>query len=60
MKTDIRKIVNNPRWVVVITCQGQPHFYQYKNVIGACIGLIKNYLLKKKYGTMNFLLRQVK
>lgn len=55
----IRKVVKNPKWKVVVTCQGQPFDYQYKNVFSACVGLIKHYFKKRKYGTMNFSIRQV-
>ena len=55
----VKRKIDNPKWKVVITCQGQPFDYFYKTVMGACIGLIINYLLKKKYGTMNFAIKQV-
>ena len=55
----VKRKVNNPKWKVVITCQGQPMDYQYKTIMGACVGLLRNYFAKKKYGTMNFAIKQV-
>lgn len=49
---------SNPHWVMVICCQGQPFDYYYNNVFGACLGLIHNYFTKRKYGTMNFSIKQ--
>lgn len=50
---------NNPKFEVIVCCQGQPFYYQYHTLIGAMFGYAKNYLKKKKYGTMNFSLKQV-
>ena len=50
---------NNPKFEVIVCCQGQPFYYQYHTLIGALFGYAKNYLKKKKYGTMNFSLKQV-
>ena len=46
------------RFVVVVTCQGQPFYYKYRNLVSALIGYAKQYLQKNRYGTMNFVLRQ--
>ena len=45
-------------FVVVVTCQGHPFEYKYRNLLSALIGYAKHYLTKKKYGTMNFALKQ--
>lgn len=47
------------RFVVVVTCQGQPFYYKYRNLVSALIGYAKQYLQKNRYGTMNFELRQI-
>ena len=46
------------KFVVIVTCQGQPFYYFYKNLISALFGYAKHYLKKNKYGTMNFTLKQ--
>lgn len=56
---EVKRRCNDPRFLVVATCQGQSFYYQYHNMIGAVIGYCKQYLTKKKYGTMNFKLREV-
>jgi hypothetical protein len=56
---EVKRRCNAPRFLVVVTCQGQSFYYQYHNLIGAVIGYCKQYLTKRKYGTMNFKLRQV-
>lgn len=45
-------------WVVVVTCQGNPFYYQQKNLAFGMVALAYHYLKKRKYGTMNFTLRQ--
>lgn len=55
----IKRKTDNPKWKVVITCQGQPFDYQYKTVFSACVGLMRHYFKKRKYGTMNFSIKQV-
>lgn len=45
-------------WVVVITCQGNPFYYKYDNLFSVLIAYAYHYLKKRKYGTMNFALRQ--
>ena len=45
-------------FVVIVTCQGHPTEYEYSNLFSALIGYAKQYLKKKKYGTMNFTLKQ--
>lgn len=56
---EIKRKCNKPRFVVVASCQGQPFYYQYHNLISAVIGYCMQYLTKKKHGTMNFILREV-
>ena len=46
------------QWVVVVTCQGNPKYYPQKNLFCGCIALVYHYLKKRKYGTMNFALKQ--
>ena len=58
-KYEIKRKCNDPRFLVVVTCQGQSFYYQYHSLIGAVVGYCKQYLTKKKYGTMNFKLREV-
>ena len=58
-KHEIKRKCNDPRLLVVVTCQGQSFYYQYHNLINAVIGYCKQYLTKKKYATMNFKLREV-
>lgn len=45
-------------FVVIVCCQGNPKEYEYSNLFSALIGYAKHYLKKKKYGTMNFTLKQ--
>ena len=46
-------------WAVVVTCQGDPSYYKYRNLFSALVAFAYHYLTKRKYGTMNFTLRQV-
>jgi len=50
---------DNPKFVVIVCCQGQPFYYEYSTVFGACCGFAYQYLTNKKYGTMNFSLKEV-
>ena len=52
------KKFKNIKFVVIVTCQGQPFYYFYKNLISALLGYAKHYLNKNKHGTMNFTLKQ--
>lgn len=54
----VKRMVRNPRWSVIVTCQGQPFEYQHSTLIGGCFGLVWQYVQNHKYGTMNFSLRQ--
>ncbi len=56
---EIKRKCSDPRFLVVITCQGQSFYYCYQGLAGAVVGYCKQYLTKKKYGTMNFKLREV-
>ena len=56
---EIKRRCKNSRFLVVVTCQGQPFYYQHRSLIGAVLDYCKQYLIKQKYGTMNFKLRQV-
>ena len=48
----------NYKFVVVVTCQGNPNYYYRNTLVGALFEYAKQYLTKNKYGTMNFTLRQ--
>ena len=54
----IKRICNNPKFVVVVCCQGQPFYYHYHTLVGALIGFVYQYLKNRKFGTMNFSLKQ--
>lgn len=58
-KYEIKQKCNNPKFLVIETCQGQPFYYCYHSLVGAVIGYCKQYLTKKKYNTMSFKLREV-
>ena len=55
----IKRKCKDPKFQVIICCQGQPFYYQYSTLLGALFGYAKNYLRYNKYGTMNFSLNQV-
>ena len=46
------------RWTVVVTCQGQPFYYEQSNLFCGIVFLVREYMKYKKYGTMNFSLEQ--
>lgn len=48
----------NYKFVVVVTCQGNPNYYYRDTLLGALFEYAYQYLKKNKYGTMNFTLRQ--
>lgn len=54
-----KRKVENARFVVVVCCQGMPYDYQCKTLVGALLMYAKQYICKRKYGTMNFTLKQV-
>ena len=54
----IKRKCDNPKFTVIVCCQGQPFYYKYKNLISALFGYAKQYLKNNKYGTMNFTLKQ--
>lgn len=45
-------------WAVVVTCQGNPFYYRYSNLLSAMFAYAWHYLKKRKYNTMNFALTQ--
>ena len=45
-------------WTVVVCCQGQPFYYKQRNLFCGLIALVYHYMKKRKYGTMNFSLKQ--
>lgn len=48
----------NYRFVVVVTCQGNPNHYYRNTLVGGLFEYAYQYLKKNKYGTMNFTLKQ--
>ena len=44
-------------FTVIVTCQGNPVYHEHQTLIGALISYAYQYLRKKKYGTMNFTLK---
>lgn len=58
-KWRIKRRCKNPKFLVVVTCQGNPSYYQHHFLIGAVFNYCKQYCTKKKYGIMNFVLRPV-
>ena len=54
-----RRKCDNPKFKVIVTCQGQSFYYQYQSLIGALFGYAIQYLKNNKYGTMNFSLKQM-
>lgn len=55
----IRRNCRNPKFKVVVCCQGQPFYYQYHFLLSALLGYCIQYLRYKKYGTMNFSLKEI-
>lgn len=55
----IKKKCENPKFEVVVCCQGQPMVYQYAKLGQALRGYKKLYRENKRYGTMNFTLQEV-
>ena len=55
----VKRKCKNPKFYVIVCCQGQPFYYYHSTLIGALIEYGYQYLKKRKYGTMNFSLRQV-
>lgn len=45
-------------WAVVDCVQGTPYYYKCRNLVSALCTYAWHYLTKKKYGTMNFTLKQ--
>ena len=56
---NIKRKCKNSKFNVIVCCQGQPFYYQYKTLAGALFGYARQYLKKNKYGTMNFSLKQI-
>ena len=54
-----RRKCKNPKFDVIVCCQGQPFHYYCSTLIGALVEYGYQYLKKRKYGTMNFSLKQV-
>lgn len=55
----IRRRCNDPKFVVIVTCQGCGTYYQYRHLLSALCGFAWQYKKKRRYGTCNFSLRQV-
>ena len=58
-KYDIHRDCKDPRFFVVVNCQGRSYYYFHHFLIGAVMDYIYQYYTKKRYGTFNFVLRQV-
>ena len=56
---EIKRDCKNPKFKVIVCCQGQSFEYHYQTLFGALVGYAYNYLKKNKYGTMNFSLKQI-
>ena len=50
---------NRHKFKVIVCCQGQPFEFKYRTLPGALCGYAYHYLTKRKYGTMNFTLKQI-
>lgn len=48
----------NYKFVVVVTCQGNPNYYYRNTLVGGLFEYAYQYIKKNKYGTMNFTLKQ--
>lgn len=55
----VKRKCKSPKFVVIVCCQGQSNHYYCSTLIGALIEYGYQYLRKRKYGTMNFSLKQV-
>ena len=44
------------KFIVTVTCLGQPFYKKHKTLLGAIKCFATEYLKKNKYGTMNFTL----
>ena len=55
----VKRKCKNPKFDVIVCCQGQPFHYYHSTLIGALVEYGCQYLAKRKYGTMNFSLKQV-
>ena len=49
----------NPKFDVIVCCQGQPFHYYCSTLIGGLVEYGYQYLKKRKYETMNISLKQV-
>lgn len=54
----IKRRCRKPKFVVIVTCQGQPFYYEYRTIIGAFAGYIKKYVESRKYGTKNIAIKE--
>ena len=55
----VKRRCKNPKFDVIVCCQGQPFHYYHSTLIGALAEYGYQYSAKRKYGTMNFSLKQV-
>ena len=58
-KWQIKRRCKDPKYLVVVTCQGCPFYYQHRNLVSALFGFAWQYGRTKRYGTCNFKLREV-
>ena len=47
------------KFQVIVTCQGNSRYYKYRTLFSALFGYAYHYIKKKKYGTMNFVLKEI-
>jgi len=57
-KWQIKRIVKNPKFVVITNCQGQPFYRLYTTIGGALMGYAKEYKKMHRYHTSNMTLRE--
>ena len=55
----VKRRCKKPKFDVIVCCQGQPFHYYCSTLIGALVEYGYQYLRNRKYGTMNFSLKQV-
>lgn len=55
----VKRKCKSPKFDVIVCCQGQSTHHYHSTLIGGLIEYGYQYLAKRKYGTMNFSLKQV-
>lgn len=54
----VKRECKNPKYVVIVNCQGNPFYYLYRTMIGAFIGYASRYKKLHKYNTSNIELKE--